>query len=303
MTNICYKCKEPFDNNAKKKHGLHPLCFKEWFFAKNTNHSAEEEDFQNLSFERTLVDHKQPHFVTSFFHGKFKKYAGDLGGKKYILKLSDEYPELAKTEYVCNQIGTLLGLDIPKNHLLHFQNEQDCFVTYNFMQDFVPSTLEHIWRFLKESDAYDLETLLAIVEKHTSRLTEIKKFIKMCLFDALIGNHDRHGRNFGLICTSYGYSFSPYYDNPSYFGIAEFLGAMHSPRLAIATSTTQEPTMKDYIEEFSQLGFKEEISAFKKDLDIEKVRLLIQESFLSEMRKKAFLRFMERSYQELHHVV
>ncbi|MCE3231400.1 MAG: hipA [Alphaproteobacteria bacterium] len=297
MANRCYKCKRSLEDTPKK-HGVHPHCFQEWFALADT-----AEDFQRLNLERVPEENTLSHLTTSFFHGKFKKYSADLGGKKYILKMSDEYPELAKTEYLCNQIGVLLGLDIPKNYLLHFQEEQDCFVTYNFMQDFIPATLEHAWRFLKESDRYDLETLLAVVEKHTGRLTETKKFIQMCLFDALIGNHDRHGRNFGLIRTSHSYVFSPCYDNPSYFGIAEFLAASHAPRGAIATASVSDPMMKDYVEELTRLGLKGEALAFRKDLKIEKVKSFIQDSFLSEERKKAFLKFLEQSYQELIHAL
>lgn len=297
MTSICYKCNEPLHNTSPTKHGLHTGCFKEWF-----NLADEEEDFQNLSFEKTPQE-GHSHQLTSFFHGKFKKYSSDLGRKKYILKMCDEYPELAKTEYVCNQIGSLIGLDIPKNYLLYFQGEQDCFVTYNFMQDFSPATLEHAWRFLRESDPYDLKTFLTIVEKNTGRLTEIKKFIKMCLFDALIGNHDRHGRNFGFISMSHGYSFAPCYDNPSYFGIAEYLAATHVPRCVIQTSSVVEPMMKDYVEELVQLGFREEVNAFKKRLPIEKVRLHIKQSLITEERQNAFLKFIERSYQELNNAL
>lgn len=298
MTNTCYRCNKLLEDSLQVKHGLHPSCFEEWF-----NLVDAEEEFRHLSFERDAQEGKQAYINTSFFHGKFKKYSADLGGKKYILKMSQEYPELPRMEYLCNQIGALVGLDIPKHYMLHFQGEQDCFVTYNFMQDFPPATLEHGWRFLKESDKYNLEILLGVVEKYTGRFTEIQKFIQMCLFDALTGNHDRHGRNFGLIRTSQGYQFSPCYDNPSYFGIAEFLGAHHSPRCVITTYSTEEPMMKDYIEEFVRLGFKEEIMSFRKRVDIEKIRVLVGQSFVSKARQSAFLRFMEGTYQELCNVL
>jgi serine/threonine protein kinase HipA of HipAB toxin-antitoxin module len=53
----------------------------------------------------------------------------------------------------------------------------------------------------------------------------------MCLFDALVGNHDRHGRNIALIETRKGHILSPFYDNPSYIGIEDhnLLLAEHNP--------------------------------------------------------------------------
>lgn len=171
------------------------------------------------------------------------------------------------------------------------------------MQDFKGSNLEHIWHFLTKNDQFALETILKIIEKQTGRLSEIRKFIKICLFDALIGNHDRHGRNLGLISTVNGYVLAPSYDNPSYFAIAEFLAASHSPRCTIATSFTQEPMMEDYLKELMRLGFGEEIQKFKASLDYEALTSLIKSSFISEERKNAFLNFIQRQYQEISNVL
>lgn len=296
---ICFKCKESIEV-TQQKHGLHRHCFKEWF-----NLIDEEDNFQNLVLRREASNIEDGQHVhnTSFFHGKFERYSAELGKKNYILKLSREYPELARTEYLCNQLGTTLGLDIPKNHLIFLFNERDSFISYNFMQDYKGSNLEHIWHFLTKNDQFTLETIVKIIEKQTGRLSEIRKFIKICLFDALIGNHDRHGRNLGLISTTNGYVLAPSYDNPSYFGTAEFLAASHSPRCTIATSFTHEPMMEDYIKEFMRLGFDEEIRKFKASLDYEALNSLIKSSFISEERKNAFLNFIQRQYQEMNNVL
>jgi len=221
-----------FTPGITEKHGLHLHCFKDWFRLAD-----ESEDFENLTLVKENSSYSDQN--KSFFHGKFEKYSASLGGRDYILKMSREYPELSKVEYVCNRLGILVGLSIPNHYLLRFQEQEDCFVSDNFMKDFKDSNLEHIWHFLKKRDKFSVETLLKVIEKKTEKLSEIQKFIKLCLFDALIGNHDRHGRNLGLIHTPLGYLFSPCYDNPSYFGIASFLGASHAPRGAIATSATE----------------------------------------------------------------
>lgn len=297
--NICFKCQKDTDV-TQQKHGLHKQCFKEWF-----NLIDKEEDFQNLVLRKEASnDEEEKRFHnTSFFHGKFEKYSAELGKKNYILKLSREYPELARCEYLCNQIGKTLGLDIPKNHLICLFNERDSFISTNFMQDYKGSNLEHIWHFLTKNDQFTLEVLLKIIEKQTGRLSEIRKFIKICLFDALIGNHDRHGRNLGLISTVNGYVLAPSYDNPSYFAMAEFLAASHSPKCAIATSFTQEPMMEDYVKEFMRLGYGEEVLKFKVSVDYETLNASIKSSFISEERKNAFLNFIKRQYQEMDNVL
>ena len=117
--NQCFKCRKPIEDSTARKHGLHPNCFKEWFKLAD-----EQEDFRHLN---PRSDQRSNN--TTFFHGKFKKYSASLANKEYILKFSDEYPELAKTEYLCNQIGVLLGLNIPKSYLISFLNKEDCFVS------------------------------------------------------------------------------------------------------------------------------------------------------------------------------
>jgi hypothetical protein len=157
------------------------------------------------------------------------------------------------------------------------------------MQDYKGANLEHIWHFLTKNDQFTLETILKIIEKQTGRLSEIRKFIKICLFDALIGNHDRHGRNLGLISTANGYVLAPSYDNPSYFAMAGFLAASHSPKCTIATSFTSEPMMEDYVKEFQRLSFGEEVGKFKANLDYETINSLIKSSFFLKKEKMRFL--------------
>lgn len=294
--NLCFKCKKEVEA-SHKKHGLHKKCFKEWFSLID-----EAEDFKDIYQPKETFDGspEKKLYQTTFFHGKFKKYSAILGGKKYILKICQDHPELAKTEYLCNQLAVTAGLDIPKNYLIRFMENEDCFVTYNFMQDYQGGALQHIYHFI-EHDQYNIEALLKVIEKKTNRLSELQKFINLCLFDALIGNNDRHGRNIGFISTASNYTLSPCYDNPSYFGIEDenLLGAFLNPKCSIITSVEKEPMIKDYILEFIRLGYKEEVSNFLRSLNFPAFVLLIKESFLSDKRKKAFQVFISTQYQEL----
>ena len=290
---ICFKCSQGIKEESPL-HGLHPTCFIEWFSLKQSD------DFVSIA-----IAHESPleqnAFVSSFFHGKFKKYAARLGNIHYILKLSDEYPELAKAEYLCNQIARSLKLDVANHFLIRFMNHADCFVTYNFMQDFEGSDLKHIYHFLGKDDAYTVKNLLKIIETKTGKMSEVRKFIHMCLFDALIGNHDRHGRNLGFIVSAKGYVMAPCYDNPSYLAIEDkfLLAAHHEPRGRIATSRTEEPVMIDYVQEFKELAYRDLVIEFLAHMDLQKIEKIIDQSFLSQKRKKAFTSLMNRRYLEL----
>ena len=131
----------------------------------------------------------------------------------------------------------------------------------------------------------------------------MERFVKICLFDALIGNNDRHGRNLGLINQKKRYLLSPFYDNPSNIGIEVegLLGAQLEPKGFIATLATDEPSMKDYVIDFKRLGYGEVCEKFHENIQKNKLAIknFIDSSFLSPKRKQALRNLMNRRYKEL----
>ena len=293
---LCYKCRQEIKGDTPVKHGLHPDCFNQWFDLP----PEAEEDFKNLSLKPELSE-TATRVMESFYHGNFKKYSATLGGKSYILKIPHEDPNLAKSEYLCNQIASSLGLTVPKYFLIQFMDQEDCFLSYNFMQDYEAATLKHIYHYLKPEEEFSVVMLIKVIEAQTGRLSEVKKFINLCLFDALIGNHDRHGRNLGLIITAYKKVLSPCYDNPSYLGLEDekYIAAHHEPRGKIFTESSKEPVMKAYAQEFIHLGYKESLKEFFGKIDTSQLEKLIEDAFLSQKRKTAFNTLMTRRYGEL----
>ncbi len=290
--NLCFKCKKEVTGTTK--HGLHENCFKEWF-----NLVDAEDDFKDIYQPKSGYMESQS-YENTFFHGNFKKYSATLGKHQYILKPTGDYPELAKTEDLCNQLAVSAGLEVSQFHLIHFMEKEDCFLSYNFMQDYQGASLVHIYHFIEKGD-HTLETILKVIELETQRLSELKKIINLCLFDSLVGNNDRHGRNIGLISTPSGYIVSPCYDNTSDFATEEenFLGANLNPKGCIKTSFTTEPMIVDYVQELIRLGYKSEVNEFAKQVNISELKLLIEESFLSNKRKTAILNFIIKQYEEL----
>ncbi len=290
----CFKCSKSLAGHDTK-HGLHISCFIEWF---NT-----DEDFKDLTQRNEVpIEIGETPSNSSFFHGKFEKYSAILGNKHYILKNSREYPELSRTEYLCNQLGEALGLEIPSHFLIKLMN-QEVFISYNFMQDYMGADLKHIYHFLPSKDEYNVETLVNIIANKTGRLSEIRKFLTLCLFDALIGNDDRHGRNLALIFTSSGCLFSPCYDNPSFIARTIWLGADLNSSGRIETSTSREPDINDYGEELIRLGYKDVLEEFIKNIGIQKLESIVNSSFLSAKRKKAFIIFLNKQYGKLKNVL
>lgn len=296
MKRLCYKCRQPLKETVAWE-GVHPDCFCSWFDL------TRPEEFQDVVAQTDrAASNKWTAITSSFFHGKFRKYSARLGNKSYLLKVQQsELPELPAMEYLCNLIAKDFGLKVPHFYFIRFQNQLDTFVSENFMQNYSKSNLVHIYRFLDKPEQFTCEGLYQIISREVKHLDDLQRFITLSLFDALIGNHDRHGRNLGLIQTGKTSLLAPFYDNPSYLAIEDplLLGAFHEPRGAIATKATSEPTLRDYVKEWFRMGHKEEVVAFKAKVDIHAIHRLIEESFISEKRKRAFSRLIERRYQEL----
>lgn len=295
----CYHCGAVLRSEEPIWQGLHASCFCSIFGLKSI------ESFQDViarGDEKIALNDWMTQIASSFFHGKFRKYSASLGPKAYLLKVQQsEYPELPATEFLSNQIAKHLGLLVPAHFLILFENKRDAFVCENFMQNHPGSDLVHIYRYLKTPNEFSCEGLLKIIETETGRQEEMVRFVEVCLFDALIGNNDRHGRNLGFIQSSRQTILAPFYDNPPYLALEEpdFLSVQHEPRGAIATQATLEPTMKDYVQEWIRLGLDEPIISFRDRINLLEINQLIKNSYVSLERQNALIQLIERRYQEL----
>lgn len=297
---ICFKCRKAIDDKERSLYGLHNECFVKWF---NLPDSIE---FSNLSRRDSGSDetNNEPfsEFNSSFFQGKFKKYSASLNGFDYILKVEEnEYPELPATEFLCNEIARFFKLKVPEFYLIDFHGKRT-FVSKNFINKNKMMALHHIYHYFEKGELFDVNTLVKIIEKQTGQISEVERFIRLCLFDALIGNHDRHGRNLAFLEEANGQTvLSPFYDNPTYIGVEDemLLGAQHNPKGKIATTKTNEPTMKDYVAEFIENGHKTLVQEFMDGIDLEKLRQIVSESFISQKRKAALMKIIYERTMEL----
>ena len=306
---ICLKCRKPIKNQSI--YGLHKACYKNWFDLPGTS-LFDHLDPKKQSNSSSLSNIKKK--ADTFYHGQYLKYSAQLNEVKYILKVQqDKYPDLPGTEYTCNQIAVLLGVKVPQYYLIKFQSTSDqnskkksktslTFVTKNFMQNFT-GTLNHIYKFLPKGDQYyTCEKLIKIIQKQTNKPKAEERFVEICLFDALIGNNDRHGRNLGIIDTGKNQTLAPMYDNPSYMGIAkdELLDIPFNISGCIQTSNSKKPTVTDYLKEFKKLGFSKVCTHFIEKL-INRYPEIIKEvkhSEISKRRKIAFIKFLNNRRQD-----
>ncbi len=295
----CLRCLQSLGNDPTA-YGLHLSCFTTWFKVQ------ENAKFLSLIRRTTKSDSgdKVSPENTSFFHGKFKKYSAELEGESYILKMREpKAPELPEVEYVCNQIASLLSIPVAKHFVIDFEGDR-VFVTKNFVRSGSGAmNLSHVYHF-RPDDQHTCETLVRVIKEQTKRPYDVGVFVDTILFDALVGNHDRHGRNLGFIVTPGKVELAPIYDNVSYLGLesGSLLKADFNPFGRIATHHTVEPSMKDYVLEFQRLDFKDRVKDFWSRIKFTNIEGLIHRSFCSDLMKDALKRLITKRYKELEDV-
>ncbi len=294
---ICLRCRLAIKKTDSEHYGLHTSCFGEWF---DVPRSCEFMELQRKTNTPSSDGENASPENSSFFQGKFKKYSAVLNHDAYILKMGQkDAPELPAVEYLCNQIGKALAIPVAQFYFILFENDY-VFVTKNFIQPNNPADLQHIYHF-RANDRHDCESLIHTIFKTTRQPHDVSVFIHTILFDALIGNHDRHGRNLGFIVTPHHMSLSPIYDNVSYLSLesGNMLKADFNPTGKIATQKSNEPSMRDYVEELKRLGYQKEIENFYHKINLMDIFKLIDESFCTELMKAAIKKLIQKRFEEL----
>jgi len=275
----------------------------EWFNLSNII------EFHDVDPRKTSSTPYPPEFKKkkdTFFHGRYLKYSARLRSTAYILKIQEnDFPELPIVEFLCNQIAELLSIEVPAYHLINF-NGRIAFVTRNFMQDYIGS-LHHIYKFLPAGeDNHNCEEIIKVLLTETGKLTDVVKFIEICLFDTLIGNNDRHGRNLGIIETASIKKLAPMYDNPSFLGTEEefFLKTDFNPSGSIWTKASTEPKPIDYMQEFERLGYKDITMEFNKKITSQSSLItdVIKNSDLGAIRKNALIKLLQKRIKDFENV-
>lgn len=155
-----------------------------------------------------------------------------INGDKYIVKTGHKwYPIESITEHLLNQLGNLFGLNMAESKLAII-NGQLRFLSKYFLKDGyrlihgaeIFSAYLGDSQFVWDIEAEDLSRSLftmQLVEKSIRQSfpndyqTIIRELVKLILFDALVGNNDRHYENWAVITDKQAKEipeFSPVYD-------------------------------------------------------------------------------------------
>lgn len=160
------------------------------------------------------------------YGGTEKKLGILIDGFPYMLKFQKKTPFGLRfntiSEYIGSHIYQMLGIKCQNTYLGTYKGENvvACkdFVTdgYQFVpfNDVGESTIEED----KELYQYSYEDIMALLSNN-KKLTDVEEtissFFEIYIVDALLGNFDRHGGNWGFLKKNNMYCLSPVFDNGS----------------------------------------------------------------------------------------
>lgn len=139
---------------------------------------------------------------------------------KYLFKIPRKNTGEAWAEKIASEVGRLLqfpvvDISIARYHdingilSLNFRHNSEEFFEGG---DLFTSQITGFDRY--RLDYYEYETIVRLLKEYDLE----KDFVFLPIFDALIGNQDRHCDNWGILRGDKGFRFSPAYDNGSSLG-------------------------------------------------------------------------------------
>nr|WP_279664827.1 HipA domain-containing protein [Ectobacillus ponti] len=181
--------------------------------------------------------------------------------RRFLFKLPKSVIGEIWAEKVAAEIGKLLGLSTMETEIVRYHDKIGI-----LLQNFVDHGKEEFYEggdllsvvveeFNPHSlDGYTLDNIVLSLEPFGLQ----KEFIKICMFDAIIANQDRHCENWGIIQSKEGVRLAPIYDNGASLGFnvpeaklqqylqneTQFHGFTNRAKSIIETNGKRKPKLK-----------------------------------------------------------
>ena len=274
-----------------------------------------------------MIDFSKYSKTNTFYGGSERKFGVNIDGNEYMIKFQKKNNFGNKrlnhvSEYIGSHIFEIFGFNAQET-ILGFYNYEQVVACKNFVTDdfqFVPfndvgeSSLEQD----KDSYQYSYEDIMIMLEDNR-KLTDVEETIEtfwnIYVVDALIGNFDRHGGNWGFLKKNNKYSLAPIFDNgsclfPQLIDEDMILKIMSSKELTeervykFPTSQIQLNGKKSsYFEVIDSLSLKEcnlAVINICNKYSIEKINKIIDDTpFISNIRKEFYKYILNQRYEKI----
>lgn len=272
------------------------------------------------------IDFSEYELSGKYYGGSERKLGIIINGDDYMLKFQKQTPFGKRDNHISEFIGShifeICGFLTHKTYL-GYRNKEEVVACKDFNvsgKQFVPfndvgeSTLDQD----KEGYQYDYEDIMQML-RDNSKLTNVEEtisaFWEVYIIDALLGNFDRHGSNWGFIKEDNRYEMAPVFDNgsslfPNLVDEDELKNVMFSQEetdkriYKFPTSQVKLNGRKSsYYEVIYSLEFSEcnraLINIFKR-INIKKIEELIVETpLISEVQQLFYIHMIQERYNKI----
>lgn len=173
-----------------------------------------------------MIDFSKYKSSGKFYGGSEKKLGIIIDGSDYMLKFQKKTAFGVRNNHISEYIGShifdIAGFKTQETHLGYYLSEPvvACKDFHVEGKQFVPfndvgeSSLDQD----KEAYQYEYEDIMQML-RDNSKLTDVEESIStfwdIYIMDALLGNFDRHGLNWGFMKENNKYTMAPIFDNGS----------------------------------------------------------------------------------------
>lgn len=270
------------------------------------------------------MDYSNYPLNNKIYSGAEKKIGITIDGIDFILKFQKKsafgFRNNHISEYLGCRIMESMGFNVQETHLGTFEGNQvvairdfvnkgEQFVAFN---DLGESSIEED----REKFQYSYEDIIEIL-KINNKLDDpnitIKQFWELYLLDALLGNFDRHGGNWGFIKRDNKYSLAPIFDNGSCLfpnlidedKMIEIMNNQSETEQRILTFPTSQILLKgkksSYYEVINSLSFEEcnqaLIKIYKK-FDSHVINSIINKTdFINKTQKEFYQYIIQKRFE------
>lgn len=274
----------------------------------------------------TAIDFSEYSLNGKYYGGSERKEGISIDGEDYMIKFQ-KHTAFGKrnnhvSEFIGSHIFVLCGFEAHKTYLGYRDGEEvvACkdfnvpgkqFVPFN---DVGESTLDQD----KETYQYDYEDIMQML-RDNSKLTNVQETISMFwriyIMDALLGNFDRHGANWGFIKENNRYTLAPVFDNGSCLfpnlvdeaEMQEIIASEEETNKRVFKFPTSQVKLNgkksSYFEVINSLQFEECNEALRYvmlQLDMTKIEKLIDDTpFISEVQRAFYKHMLTARYNKI----
>ncbi len=229
---------------------------------------------------------------------------GALGGNYIFKPPSDVFPEMPENEHLTMRIAESFGIKVVEASLIRLGSGELSYLTKRIDRTSNGEKIHMIdmFQIIEAFDKYksSMERIGKVLQQHSENtLLDLLSFFELTLFSFITGNNDMHLKNFSMIKTHSGWSLSPAYDLLN----VRIANQEDNEELALTLGGKKNKLTRANFEQFGEdlgLNAKQIEGVFKRFAkNKEKAIHWIDQSFLSDFMKAAYLETLEVKYQRL----